>query len=82
MKRLKRILSKILEIEEDKITDETAPDNVETWDSFNGLMLVSELENEFNVRFTMDEVISVKCVKDIKESLKKHGVNLDESKGS
>jgi len=82
MKRLKRILSKILEIEEDKITDETAPDNVETWDSFNGLMLVSELENEFNVKFTMNEVTSVKCVKDIKEALKKHGVRLDESKES
>ena len=42
-------------------------------------MLVSELENEFNVQFTMDEVTSVKCVKDIKEALKKHGVNLYES---
>ena len=45
-------------------------------------MLVSELENEFNVKFTMNEVISVKCVKDIKETLKKHGISLDESKRS
>ena len=82
MKRLKQILSKVLEIDEDQITDETSPDNAETWDSFNGLMLVSELENEFNVKFTMNEVISVKCVKDIKETLKKHGISLDESKRS
>lgn len=79
MKKLKAILSKVLEIDENQITDETSPDNVETWDSFNGLILVSELENKFNVQFTMDEVTSVKCVRDIKESLKKHGVNLDES---
>ena len=79
MKRLKQILSKVLEIDEDQITEETSPDNVETWDSFNGLMLVSELENVFNVKFTMDEVTAVKCVKDIKEALKKHGVQLDES---
>lgn len=79
MKRLKQILSKVLQIDENKITDETSPDNAETWDSFNGLMLVSELENEFNVQFTMDEVMSVKCVKDIKEALKKHGVNLYEN---
>ena len=32
MKRLKQILSKVLEIDEDQITDETSPDNVETWD--------------------------------------------------
>jgi acyl carrier protein len=76
MEKLKQILSKILGIDENLITDETSPDNVETWDSFNGLMLVSELEEGFNVKFTMDEVVSVKCVKDIKEALKKHGVNL------
>ncbi len=79
MKRLKQILSNVLQIDEDQITDETSPDNVENWDSFNGLMLVSELENKFKVHFTMDEVTAVKCVRDIKEALKKHGVELDES---
>ena len=79
MKKLKKILSNVLGIPESEITDKTSPDNLETWDSFSGLMLVSELENEFNVQFTMDEVTSVKCVKDIKEALKKHGVNLYES---
>ena len=78
MDRLKAILSKTLEIEEDKINDKTSPDNVDSWDSFNGLMLVSELEKEFNVKFTMNEVTSVRCVKDIKEILKKHGINFQE----
>lgn len=72
------ILSKVLGIKEAEVTDKTSPDNVETWDSFNALMLVSELENEFKVKFTMDEIVSVKCVKDIKESLKRHGVELNE----
>ena len=79
MKKLKKILSKILEINANQVTDETSPDNVESWDSFNALMLVSELENKFNIKFTMDEVTSVKCVRDIKNTLKKHGVLLDES---
>jgi len=78
MKRLKNILSRVLQIEKDKINDQTSPDNVETWDSFNALLLVSELENCFKVKFTMDEVISVKSVKDIKETLKGHGVMLNE----
>ena len=78
MKQLKAILSKILEIDESDITDETSPDNVETWDSFNGLLIASELENVFNVKFTMDEVASVTCVKDIKDTLKHHGVVLEE----
>ncbi len=77
MKRLKNALSNVFGIKEDTINDKTSPDNVDTWDSLNGLMLVTELESKFNVKFTMDEVTSVKCVKDIKEILKRHGVVLN-----
>ena len=78
MNRLKVVLSKVLGIAPDSINDKTSPSNVESWDSFNGLMLASELEKEFNVKFTMEEVVSVKNVRDIKESLKKHGIKLNE----
>lgn len=78
MKRLKAILSKVLDISEESITDTMSPNDVESWDSFNGLLLVSELEKEFNVKFTMDEVTSVKCVADIKSALKMHGIKLYE----
>ena len=78
MKKLNAILSSVLGIKESEINDKTSPSNVDSWDSFNGLMLVSELEKEFRIKFTMDEIVSVKCVKDIKNSLKKHGVEIDE----
>ncbi len=77
MERMKAVLSKILNIPESEITDQTSPDNTENWDSFNGLLMVSELENTFNVNFTMDEIVAVKCVGDIKYYLKKHGVVLE-----
>lgn len=41
-------------------------------------MLVTELENEFKVNFTMDEVINILNVGDIKKALIKHGVKSDE----
>lgn len=71
-------MSNVLEIKEDTISDETSPDKVETWDSLKGLMLVTELEETFNIKLSMDEVSSIKCVKDIKETLKRHGVVLNE----
>ena len=79
MKQLKAILSKILEIDEDSITDETSPDNVEAWDSFNGLLLASELERVFKVKFTMQEITGTKNVGDIKKNLEKHGIKLNEN---
>jgi len=78
MSRLKKIITQVLEIPAEKITDKTSPDNTPSWDSFNGLMLVSELEKAFGVSFTMAEVVAVKRVADIKKYLKKHGVKTDE----
>lgn len=74
MKKLNAILSEVLQITEDVITDSTSPDTVPTWDSYNGLLLVSELENNFGVRFTLEEVLAVKNVGDIKKALEKHGI--------
>ena len=76
MKRLKQILINVLDIEEEQIKDETTPDDVENWDSFGGLMLALELEKEFDIQFTTEEVVGVACIGDIKYYLKKHGVDL------
>ena len=65
MAKIKKILSKVLEIKESSITDKTSPDNVPSWDSFNSLMLVSEIESEFRVKFSIQETVSIKNVKDI-----------------
>lgn len=78
MSRLKKILSKVLEVNEQEINDGSSPDTIESWDSFNGLMLVTELENEFKVNFTIDEVTNVVNVGDIRKALIKHGVKSDE----
>ena len=76
LEKLYNLISKILEIDTSIINGKTSPDNTETWDSYNGLMMVSELELAFNVNFTMDEVIAVRNVNDIIKALKKYGVNL------
>lgn len=78
MDKLKNILVNVFGIDTEQINDETSPSNVPSWDSFNGLMLVSELESGFNIKFTMDEINTVKTFGDIKLALKKHGVILEE----
>lgn len=78
MKRVKAILANVLQIDENSITDETSPENVETWDSFNALLLISEFEKAFNLSFSLDEVVSVRCVGGIKKILKKHGIKIED----
>ena len=75
---LYKIISKVFSISESKISSESGPANIESWDSFNGLVLVDELEDHYNIKFTISEIIDVKNVADIKRHLKNHNVDLDE----
>ena len=77
-KKLYDIISKVFSIQISEINDESNPETIESWDSFNGLILVDELESNFNIKFSISEIIDVKNVKDIKRHLNNHGVDLDE----
>jgi len=74
METLKKLVARVLNVDEKNINYDSSPNNIPSWDSFNSLMLVSELEKNFNVKFTIDEVMSVKNFKDIKETLKRHNI--------
>ena len=76
--KLYSIISEVMSIPISEINDFSGPENIELWDSFNGLVLVDELENYFQVKFTLDEVLDVKIVADIKIHLQTHGVSLDD----
>jgi acyl carrier protein len=57
------------------INDESSPETIENWDSFRGLVLADELETRFDVKFSLDDLLSVKKVEDIKKNLAKYGVS-------
>ena len=52
--KLYRIVSKVFNVDNSKIDDETSPENLEEWDSFNFYVLLDEIENEFNVKFDLE----------------------------
>ena len=76
--KLYSIISKVMDVPESEINDQTSSENIESWDSFHGLVLVDELENNFNVKFTIEEVSDVQNVGDIKRHIKNHNIDLDE----
>lgn len=78
MKSVEEVLANVLALKPEDITDDSGPDTIESWDSFNGLMLVTELEKNFKVSFSLEEVVGVKKVKDIKRVLKSHGIRIPE----
>ena len=68
------MIAKVFSIPESEVNDQSGPENIESWDSFNGLILVDELENHFKIKFSISEITDVKTVADIKQHLKNHNV--------
>jgi acyl carrier protein len=77
-KKLYKIISNTLSIPLSEINESSGPENTEGWNSFKGLLLLDELEKEFNIKFTIDEIYDVKIVSDIKNILEKHSINLED----
>jgi acyl carrier protein len=61
-----------------RINDESSPETIENWDSFHGLILADELETQFSVKFVLEDLTSVKKVGDIKKSLAKYGIMIND----
>ena len=77
-KKLYQIVSDVFNVELVKITDETSPENLEEWDSFNFYVLLDEIENKFNIKFDLDETLEIKKIGDFKNIFEKHGVSEDQ----
>lgn len=72
--KLYEMISNIMNVPINTLNDQSGPENIKNWDSFNGLVLVDEIENYFNVKFSLEEIIDVKTISDIKRHLKNHNV--------
>jgi len=58
-KKLLSIVSEIFFLDEEEVTLELTPDDVETWDSLNHLILVTAVEKEFGIKLSMKDIESI-----------------------
>ena len=73
--KLYQIVSEVFNVELNKINDDTSPENLEEWDSFNFYVLLDQIENKFNIKFDLDETLEIKKIGDFKILFKKYGIN-------
>ena len=76
--KLYGIIARVMDVSITEINDNSSPETIPNWDSFNSYILLDELETEFKTEFTIDEVTETKNVSDIKIHLKKHGIILND----
>jgi len=76
--KLYSIISKVMNVPESEINDQSGPETVEAWDSLNLYMLIDDIEAEFNVKFILEEILEIKNVGHFKKLLVNHGCEWNE----
>ena len=74
-KKIKKIIGKILKLEETIIQDELGLDGHPNWDSMGQLILLSALEQEFNLNIDFEDSLELTNVRNIINffEIKNHG---------
>jgi acyl carrier protein len=75
-KKMKNIFANILDIDVSNIGEKTSSENTPSWDSFNTMLIASELEEEFSVKFTMDDIFNFRDFTGMKKLLIKYGIEV------
>lgn len=70
--KIYEIINKVLLIDKEKITNELTMKDVEEWDSMAHLMIVSELEQTFEIILEDDDIIVMTSVANILSTLDKY----------
>jgi acyl carrier protein len=60
--RVEEIYKEILEVDAITLSDEMTANDVEGWDSLTHSLLINQVQKEFEVKFKLREVISLKNV--------------------
>lgn len=74
MKPFNSIVTEQLKIPEAEIKDTLTPEDVPDWDSMNYLLFIAELEKEYNISFTMDEVLSADSLGSVRKIVQSKGI--------
>ena len=66
MKTFNAIVEEVLHIPHAEIRDDLTSNDVPDWDSMNYVFFIAELEKEFGISFSMDDVLRATCLGDLR----------------
>lgn len=75
IERVKKVLSDVLGVSEDKIGPDTTYEDVGAWDSLRQMDIILSLEDEFGVEFDPVAALNLSSVQAIMEALAEKGVS-------
>lgn len=68
--QLQQLFIRVFNDPQIKINRETTMEDVPAWDSLHNVMLIEEIENAFNVKFELDDMLEIDGIHSIIEKIK------------
>jgi acyl carrier protein len=69
---IKKIFCEIIGLPAEEVTDTTAYNSCEQWDSLKHLQMVAAFEERFEIEIEMDDIIAMENYGKVKEILRKY----------
>ena len=69
LKKVNKVFNEIFDDDNLKIKDETTANDIEDWDSLTHITLISSIEEEFNIKFDMSDIVNFKNVGDMIDAI-------------
>ncbi len=73
--KLRKSFSEALNLEIEAVTNDLAYQSIVEWDSISHMILISQIEEDFDISLETDDVIEMSSVEKAQEILAKHGIN-------
>ena len=73
LEKLNEIFRDVFDDDSITVTEETTSSDIEDWDSLTHITLISEVEDEFDIKFAMKEVVGMKNVGEMVDTIMAKG---------
>jgi acyl carrier protein len=70
--KLVEIVAELFDLAPAAVDDALTPEDVELWDSMNHLRLVSAVEEEFQIKLSMQEIESIRSLSTLQALIEQH----------
>ena len=73
---IEKIFSEVFGLPESSITDALILTEIASWDSLTHMILITRLEDVYQIQFTGDQIADMKSVGDARQALLSQGVSI------
>ncbi|HUT11001.1 MAG TPA: acyl carrier protein [Thermoguttaceae bacterium] len=73
-KSVREVIGDVLGLAPEGIAEDLSMQNAEGWDSLKHMEIVASLEDEFEITFTADEIVSITSLPAINSTLREKGI--------